>query len=129
MKFILFLLVALTCSTLTYAQAYDNTPARDTLRIRESNDSFAITYKGKSFAVNSVLALDSCLTKNIPGSALLIIMIESTSDADQEKNRAVANVANIVSRYKCPVISKRTFSVQKNIATPAIRKYDNEKVN
>jgi hypothetical protein len=111
MKYALLFLAGLSYFALTYAQNTPSAPKQDTLKISLSNDSMSVIYKNKPLSISNMHELDSCLKKIVQGPDHPTIQVESLSDTDQEKVRALLTVLN---QCHCPVLMMRMDSRRVN---------------
>jgi hypothetical protein len=106
MKHALFFFFSLTLSLFAFAQsnAFDK---EDHIKITAAIDSLHVSFKSKSFTLNNIHDLDSCLKKNIPEMTSPVVDLETYSGMTLENHRAIII---ILDKYLCPVVSERTSS-------------------
>ena len=106
MKYTLLFLAGLLASLLTFAQT---SPARnsDHIRIIATNDSLTVRFKNKSFKLNKIQDLDSCLRNNLPDMTLPVVDLEADADLTAQNHCAIINVTD---KYRIPVTSQLTIS-------------------
>jgi hypothetical protein len=106
MKHVLLFFASLTISLLACAQsnAFDN---EDHIKITALKDTLHVSFKNKSFTLNNVHDLDSCLKKNIPEMTLPVVDLETFADMTSEYHRAIIV---ILDKYRVPVESEKTVS-------------------
>jgi hypothetical protein len=106
MKHALLFLASLPLSIFAFAQS-NLFGKEDHLKITVAKDSLRISFKSKSFTLNSIHDLDSCLKKNISEMTLPEVDLETFTDITPEDHRAIII---IMDKYRLPVMSERTFS-------------------
>ncbi len=122
MKYAFLFLASLGYSTLICAQTTTQATRQNLLKITLSNDSMSVLYRDKPVHTGSTIqALDSCLKRTIQSQDNLIIEIESPSDMDKEKIRALLAVLN---RYKCPRLMTSSLVIQPSTLHPAVWQLD-----
>ena len=117
MKHALLFLASLAISIFTYAQS-NPFVKEDHIKITVAKDSLRISFKSKSFTLNSIHDLDSCLKKNIPETAHPDVDLETFTDMTPEDHRAIII---IMDKYRLPVVSERTFSSGNGKIAGAVR--------
>ena len=106
MKKALALFSCLILSILSFAQI-NSSDNQDHIKIIVAKDSLHISFKGKSFKLNNIRDLDSCLKKNIAYMASPDVDLESFIELTPENHRAIIV---IMDKYRCPVVSERMVS-------------------
>jgi hypothetical protein len=121
MKHTLLFFAGLTLSLFASAQAgsFDN---QDHIKIRAAKDTLHINFKDKSFTLNNIHDLDSCLKKNIPEMTLPVIDLETFADMTPEYHRAIIV---LLDKYRCPVVSERIVSSGAGKLKTQVRMMDN----
>jgi hypothetical protein len=106
MKHALLFFAGLTLSLFASAQAssFDN---QDHIKITTGKDTLHVSFKDKSFTLNNIQDLDSCLKKDIPEMTLPVIDLETFADMTRDYHRAIII---ILDKYRCPVVSERIVS-------------------
>jgi hypothetical protein len=113
MKHALFFFAGLTLSLFASAQVSSGSAqassfdGQDHIKITAAKDTLHINFKDKSFTLNNIRDLDSCLKKNIPEMTLPVIDLETFADMTPEYHRAIII---ILDKYRCPVVSERIVS-------------------
>jgi len=106
MKHALLLFACLPLSLFAFAQS-NPFGKEDHIKITVSKDSLRISFKSKSFTLNSIHDLDSCLKKNTSEMTLPEVDLETFTDITPEDHRSIIV---IMDKYRLPVVSERTFS-------------------
>ncbi|HVU83870.1 MAG TPA: hypothetical protein VHC50_03460 [Puia sp.] len=107
MKHTLLFLASLPLSIFAFAQS-NPFGKEDHIKITVAKkDSLCISFKGKSFPLDSIHDLDSCLKKNISEMTLPEVDLETFTDMTPEDHRAIIV---IMDKYRLPVVSERTLS-------------------
>jgi hypothetical protein len=102
-------LLFFTCLGL-FLVAFDQSNAfdkEDHIKITAAIDSLHVRFKSKSFTLNSIHDLDSCLKKHIPEMTSPVVDLETYSGMTLENHRAIII---LLDKYLCPVVSEGTFS-------------------
>jgi hypothetical protein len=115
MKHALLFLASLALSIFAFAQS-NPFGKEDHIKITVAKDSLRISFKSKSFMLNSIHDLDSCLKKNISEMTLPEVDLETFTDITPEDHRAIII---IMDKYRLPVVSDRaTSSGNGNLQVP-----------
>lgn len=107
MKQAFLFLPGLFLSLLTFAQTSPNGNSEDHIKIVAANDSLIVHFKNKSFKLNKIQELDSCLKNNLPEMTLPVVDLEVNTDLSSQNHRALIIITD---KYRLPVVSERTFS-------------------
>lgn len=118
MKQILFFFSFLSLSIFAFSQS----TTADHIKIVAAKDTLQITFKSKSFTLNNIRDLDSCLKKNIPEMSLPVVDLETIGEMTPEDHRAIIV---IMDKYRLPVVSERSISSGTGKVSSVVRKaYD-----
>jgi hypothetical protein len=122
MKHALLVLLCVPLSIFTFAQS-NPFGQEDHIKITATKDSLHISFKSKSFRLNNIRDLDSCLKINIPGMTRPVVDLETSPDMTFEDHRTIIVITD---KYRLPVVSERTFSSGKGKLAGALKtaKYD-----
>ena len=106
MKHALLFLASLPLSIFAFAQS-NPFSKEDHIKITATKDTLHLSFKDKSFTLRNINDLDSCLKKNISGTAHPDVDLVTFSDMTPEDHRAIII---IMDKYRLPVVSDRTVS-------------------
>jgi hypothetical protein len=102
--FLFFSCLGLSLVAFSQSNAFDN---EDRIKITAGKDTLRVSFKSKSFTLNNIHDLDSCLKMNIPEMTSPVVDLETFSGMSPENHRAIII---LLDKYRCPVVSERTFS-------------------
>ena len=106
MKHAILSFSCLILSLLTFAQV-DSVDNPDHIKIILSADSIHISFKDKTFKLNTIQDLDSWLKENIAGMIPPDVDLVSYIELTPQKHR---DIIVITDKYRCPVVSEKTVS-------------------
>lgn len=106
MKHALLFLASLPLSIFAFAQS-NPFGKEDHIKITVAKDTLHISFNNKSFTLNNIHDLDSCLKRSLPEMTLPVVDLETFADITPEDHRAIIIITD---KYRLPVVSERTFS-------------------
>lgn len=106
MKHAILSFSCLILSLLTLAQV-DSVDDPDHIKIILRADSLQISFKDKSFKLNTIQDLDSWLKQNIAGMIPPDVDVVSYIELTPQKHR---DIIVITDKYRCPVVSEKSIS-------------------
>jgi len=102
--FLFFSCLGLSLVAFAQSNAFDK---EDHIKITAGKDTLHVSFKSKSFTLNNIHDLDSCLKMNIPEMTSPVVDLETIGRMPPENHRAIII---LLDKYRCPVVSERTFS-------------------
>ncbi|HVU53584.1 MAG TPA: hypothetical protein VHD83_00950 [Puia sp.] len=118
MKHTFLFLTCLSLSIFAFAQ-FNPFGKEDHIKITALKDTLRVSFKDKSFALNNIHDLDSCLKRIIPETSHPDVDLETFTDMTFEDHRAIII---IMDKYRLPVVSERTVSSGKGKIAISMRR-------